>query len=156
MPAALRTARALLLAVPFAASACQTPWVEDGRAEDVVETNVVIRSEPSGAMIHFNGKRQDAAPIRIPVRYPHVTEQWARSSNFGASIREGTGVVGTILLLPIWIPASFVQYRETIKRHRYGGNVHVIRATFADRTEREETVTLDGEAEVTVTLVPPR
>lgn len=138
------------------AAGCQTSWVMDDARQETVETQVVIRSEPTGAMIRFNGRKQDAAPIRIPVRYTHQTEQWARSSNYGASIRESTGIVGTLLLIPVWLPASFVQFRDQMKRHTYGGNEHVVLGTFADGSESERTVKLEGEAEVTVTLTPPR
>jgi hypothetical protein len=144
--------RFALAAAPLAAASCQSQWYKVDFDIDKVVTNVVVRTEPSGAMVYLDSKRMDTAPVRIPIAYSHEVSLWERSTNAGASIRESTGTLGTILLFPIWLPASFFHYAEEMKRHEYGGNVHRITAHTDAGDEAEEKIVLQGEADVTVTL----
>lgn len=150
----MRAARAALAAAAcLVAGGCRSQWFHETSRSEVVRTDVVVRTQPPGAVVWIDDRRMDAAPVRIPVEYEHVTEQWSRQSNQGAAIRESTGVVGTILLFPIWLPASLIHGREEMKRHVYGANVHVLRASHEDHGRAEKTIELAGEEEVVVDLV---
>ncbi|MCE9636194.1 MAG: hypothetical protein K8T90_10870 [Planctomycetes bacterium] len=147
------TATGLAFALCAAATAgCQSQWYMTVEHAEVVRTDVVVRTEPTGATVSFDGRVQDAAPLRIPVDYEHSTQQWERQTNAGARMRESTGVIGTILLFPIWLPASFFHSREEMKRHVYGLNRHVVSAQMQGYEAAEQQIELEGEAQVEVSL----
>lgn len=146
---------AALAAAGTAAAGCQSQWYLQQEHEQIVRTEVLVRTEPSGATVWFDKTRIDTSPVVIPVEYAYTTEQWERQTNMGAVYREQWGIVGTILLFPIWIPASFFHTREEMKRHVYAGNRHEIRAT-TQAAEASQTVELAGEARIEVTLTLPR
>lgn len=148
--------RGLLLAATLGAVAgsggCAAAWMRQGESRDIVRTNVVVDTDPPGAMVTFNAVKMDRAPVRIPVEYDHVAQRWARQNNYGSKIREDTGTIGTILLFPIWLPASIVQFREEMVRHVYGGNRHVVGAWADGHADASQEITLEGEDEIRVTL----
>lgn len=148
-------ARAVLSLAVLAAAGCQTQWYQVDVEEERVITNVVVRTVPAGATVYLNDRRMERAPVRIPMSYLHETSLWERQSNVGAQIRESTGIVGTILLFPVWLPASFFHTREELMRHVYGSNVHRLRARFDDGSESEKELRLEGEAEVEVEIAAP-
>jgi hypothetical protein len=151
----VRARRAAVLLPCLAAAAapgCAGSWFRQGESIYIVRTEVVVDTDPPGAMVLFDGVNLDRAPIRLPVEYDHVSERWARQSNYGVLIREGTGLLGTILLFPIWLPASILQLREEVTRHTYGGNRHVVGAWAEGFEDASREITLEGEAEVQVGL----
>lgn len=150
---ALRRGTAVASAlVALAAAGCRSQWYMTVEHSEIVRTDVVVRTEPTGATVAFDGRVQDTAPLRIPVDYEHSTQQWERQTNAGAAIRENTGIIGTILLFPIWIPASFFHTREEAKRHVYGANRHVVAARLQGFDDAEQAIELGGEAQVEVVL----
>jgi hypothetical protein len=149
---------AALAAAPLAALAsagCKSQWYQVSAEDERVVTHLEVRSVPSGAMIFLNDAQMDTTPVRIPMAYPHEVSLWERQTNVGNRIRESTGVLGTIFLFPIWIPASLVHQREELKRHDYGFNVHKLRARFGDGSELEREIRLEGEAEMLVEFAAP-
>lgn len=147
-----RVASLALALAATAAGGCQSQWFYETAHSEVVRTDVVVRTSPTGALVFLNGTRMDTAPIRIPVAYEHVTEQWFRQSNYGARIRESTGVWGTILLFPIWLPASLIHGTQEMKRHVYNGGRLSIAARMDGREPADRTIDIQGEAEVEVLL----
>jgi hypothetical protein len=119
---------------------------------EVVRTDVVVRTEPNGAMVSLNGQQMDAAPVRIPVEYEHVTQQWLRQSNYGASIRSGLDTFWTIVLFPVWAPASLIHGEQEMKRHVYNGQRHVVTAWARGFEPEDREIVLDGEDQVDVLL----
>jgi len=148
----LRPAKALLATLALAAPGCAGSWFRQGETRDIVLTHVVVDTDPPGATVAFNGIRMERAPVRIPVEYDHVTEHYARQSNYGLRMREATGTLGTILLFPVWLPASLFQVRELKRRHVYGGNRHTVTATADAHRDAAQEIILEGEEEVLVTL----
>ena len=147
---------ALVPAIALSAAGCAGSWYRQGESKDLVLTNVVVDTDPPGALVSFNGIRMDRAPVRIPVEYEHVAEHYARQSNYGLRIRESTGTLGTILLFPVWLPASLFQVRELKIRHVYGNNRHALGATAEAHSDAWREITLEGEDEVRVSLeLPP-
>jgi hypothetical protein len=145
--------RRALGVVALAAAGCTSQWYEGPSTRDVVTTDVVVHTEPEGATILFNGKEQKApSPIRVPVRYDHTTTMWERQTNAGESMREGMGTLTTILTFPIWGIASFFHSKEEVLRHTYEGGTHQVTALLPGYDQADETVTLKGEAEKTVTI----
>ena len=149
---ATRSLSMLTLAALLGAAGCRTPWYKQDQKSDIVRTDMTFRSEPAGAAISFDGKHLGTAPVLLPIEYDHTIELWARAGNPGADLREATGVVGTVLLLPIWLILSIPQRRDEMRRNVYGGNVHRVSATFDDATTVEETITLDGHETLELTL----
>jgi hypothetical protein len=139
-------ALALLLA------GCQSQWIQQGEHSEVVRTELLVRTEPTGAMVSLNRTKMDVAPVRIPIEYEHVTEQWFRQSNYGEHLRDSTGVVGTILLFPIWLPASLFHGKQEMKRHVYASNLHTVKAQLDGYYPAEQQVELKGEEQVDVLL----
>lgn len=149
--------RRVLPAAALLAAGCSSQWYPGVQHSDVARTDVVIHTVPEGATIEFGGRRQSApSPIRVPVNYDHTVTMYERQSNHGASMREGMSPVVQVLTFPVWAIASFFHYREEMKRHEYGGNVHEIVARLAGYAEARQTVRLEGEAEVPVTLTLER
>ena len=149
------TVVAASLVAAVATPGCAAPWYRQGDSKYIVLTYVVADTDPPGAMVTFDGVQMDRAPVRIPVEYDHVEEHWARQSNYGVKIREDTGTLGTILLFPIWIPASIVQFREDLVRHTYGGNRHTVAAWADGHLDASQEITLEGEEQVDVNLHLP-
>jgi hypothetical protein len=137
-----------LCAAAALATGCSTQWYPGYSKRDVVRTDVVIRSEPRGATITFNGVRQPVpAPIRIPVEYDHTETRYERQSNYGQRMREDMGPVLSIVTFPVWMVASLFHYKEDLRRHEYGGNRHVIDAWLKGYDDAHEEILLEGEGE---------
>ena len=152
----MRTLRiAALLLVAAALGACQSPWYRQQEHGEIVTTHVIIHTEPAGATVYFNGTRQAAAPVDIPVEYHHVEELWVRQNNHGARMREGWSKLVTFVTFPIWGVASFFHYEDQVRRHVYGGNRHTVSASLKGHQEAFEKIELEGEAEVRVDLTLP-
>jgi hypothetical protein len=132
--------------------ACQTQFFLQHDQSDLVTTNVLVESVPTGGWVSFDGVGQAAAPVRIPVQYTHTEQVWSRQTNHGASMRENWSTVGVVLGFPIWGIASFFHYTETVRRHVYSGNRHEVTATMKGRSERTRTLELQGEDEIRVEL----
>ena len=153
--AAVLAAAAWAALTALTATGCQSQWYLQQEHEQVVRTEVLVRTDPTGATVWFDKTRIDTSPVVIPVEYAYTTEQGERQTNVGAQMREDLGIVGTILLFPIWIPASFFHTRDEMKRHVYGSNRHVISAR-TDAAQAEQTIELAGETRVEVTIALPR
>jgi hypothetical protein len=150
--------RRVLAAALFAAG-CTSQWYEGPSTRDSVTTNVVVHTEPEGAVIVVNDVQQRAnSPIRIPVRYDHFATTWERQTNAGQQMRAEMGPVMKILTCPVWLVASVFHEKEEILRHTYEGNVLTVTALMPGRDQADATVTLKGEAEtsLTLTLVPSK
>jgi hypothetical protein len=113
---------------------CTSQWYMGGERAELVTTVVRVDTEPQGAVVYFNGVRQAAAPVRIPVEYDHVEQLWSRQNN----------------------RFLVYHYREDRRRHVYGNNVHTVAAHLPGHVEAEQVVTLEGQEEVAVTLRLPR
>lgn len=137
---AVRARRAALAAACAAAAAlggCHSQWYQEGSRTEIVRTDVVVRTEPAGATVYFNGKRMDRAPVRIPVEYDHTIEQWVRQSNAS----------------PSWSPTAILTHaKEEMKRHVYEGNRHKVTASMDGYDDATSDLLLEGEAEVDVVL----
>lgn len=159
MTVRMRHAAATTLLALAAAPGCSSKWFRQGESVYIVRTDVVVRTQPTAADVTFNGVRMAQAPVKIPVEYDHVAERYVRQSNYGVAIRESTGVVGTILLFPVWLPASIIQFREEMTRYVYGNNRHTVGASLPGRQDASQEITLEGQAEFPVELrlaEPPR
>lgn len=152
----MRPRAAIAPAAALLAAGCQSQWVQENEHSEIVRTDLLVRTEPTGALVFLNRRRMDAAPVRIPIEYEHVTQQWFRQSNYGAQLRESWGPVGTILGFPIWLPASFFHGTQEMKRHVYASNVHVVAAELEGYYRAEATVELHGEEQKDVTLTLTR
>lgn len=142
-----------VLAAALLAAGCTSQWYEGPATEDYVTTNVVIHTDPEGAEILFNDVVQKAkSPLRIPVRYGHAATIWERQTNAGTKMREGMGPVLTVITFPVWLVASVFHQKEEIVRHTYEDNVHTVTALMPGRDQADQTLTLKGEAEMTVNL----
>lgn len=134
-------------------ASCTSQWYPGSAVRDIAKSDIVIRSEPPGATILFNGKRQPSpAPIRIPVEYSHSETLYERQTNSGVAMRESMGPVLSIVLFPVWMVASLFHYKEDVRRHEYGGNHHVIDAHLLGYDDLREEITLEGQSEFPVTL----
>ena len=143
----------LVLGAALLAAGCTSQWYEGPSTRDTVTTNVVVHTEPEGAVILVNDVQQKAAsPIRIPVRYDHFATMWERQTNAGQQMRAGMGPVLKILTCPVWLIASVFHEKEEILRHTYEGNVLNVTALMPGRDQADATLTLKGEAEKTLTL----
>ncbi len=147
----------VLASAAILAAGCSSQWYPGFAKADVAHTDVVVRTEPAGATVLFNGVEQSAkSPIRIPVKYNHVETVWVRQTNAGITMREGMSPLVQVLTFPVWLVASFFHSAEEIRRHEYGGNVHTVGAYSAGHDETQETIKLEGEAEHEVRLVLPK
>ncbi len=135
---------ALLLLLPLAA-ACTSQWYPGIEHTERVRTDVVIRSDPSGAVITFNGKQQAPAPILIPVVYDHTETLYERQSNYGARMREDMSPVVEVLTFPIWLIPSFFHFTEQRRVHSYENNKHVVSAYLEGYDEAVQEITLEGQ-----------
>ena len=146
-------ARTLLCGGALLAAGCSSQWFEVTSNNDIVRTDIVIRTEPAGATLTFDGVRQiKPTPIRLPVEYDHIETLYERQANYGSRMREGMSGFVEVLAFPVWGIASFFHYRNETRRHTYGGNIHTILAEMTGRDDAQATVTLEGEAEHPVTL----
>ena len=149
----MRLAGRLVPIAALVAAGCTTQWYEVNSYPDIARTDLVIRTEPSGALLIFDGRREEkSSPVRLPVEYDHVETLYERQYSDGTRMREGMNPILQVLTFPVWGIASFFHYREELHRHTYGNNVHTILAAKSGYEEAEETVTLEGEAEHPVTL----
>jgi hypothetical protein len=145
--------RKSLLLLATLAAGCTSQWYPGVSHHDIARTDVVISSEPAGASLEFDGKKLEApAPVRLPVEYTHTETQYERQSNYGISMRKDMSTPVAILTFPIWAVASLFHYKEQLRRHDYGGNVHVITAFVHGYDEGREEIKLEGEAEKVVTF----
>lgn len=153
----MRRARTFALAsAAILAAGCSTQWYPGFSKADIARTDVIVRTEPPGATVLFNGVVQkETSPIRIPVDYNHVETVWERQTNAGIAMREGMSPVVKVLTFPVWAIASFFHYAEDTRRHEYGNNVHTVSAFCPGHDEVEQSVKLEGEAEHEVRLVLP-
>ena len=117
------TTRQLVLLTVVAASAvgCQSRWFSVSENRDAVTTNVHVTTTPAGALVSMDDIALDNAPFTLPVEYEHREETWRRQTNAGAVMRERTGLIGTVLLFPFWLPASLFHTSEDTIRHTYSG-----------------------------------
>ena len=115
------TLRGTLLAVGVAVAltGCQSQWYLQNESHNLITTDVVVRSEPSGAEIRWDSVRIGVAPVKMPVEYDHVEQLWTRQTNIGARLREDWGTFGTIIGFPIWLPASLFHEVEDRRMHVY-------------------------------------
>ena len=152
----MRPARIAALACVTLAAGCSSQWYAGNSKRDIARTDVIIHTQPEGATVVFDGHAQpEPSPIKIPVEYDHVETVWERQSNYGTRMLDGMNPIVAVLTFPVWAVASFFHYREDTRRHEYGGNSHVISAYIPGRDEAQETITLEGEAQVTVNLSLP-
>lgn len=151
MPASLlsRSLPLLLLAV---LPACQSQWYKQSERRELVTTEILVDTKPTGAEISFNGVPQGRAPLLIPVEYLHIEEIWSRQSNHGARMREDMSAVESIVTAPAWGAASAAHYTEDRIRHVYGANEHVLTAYAPGYDEGYQEVSLEGEERVEVVL----
>jgi hypothetical protein len=112
------------------AAGCQSQWYLGPQQHDLVTTNVLVRTEPPGAFVAFNGVEQAKAPVRIPVEYNHVEQMWTRQTN-------------TLLLF---------HHAEDRRRHVYGENRHTVSAHLPGHDDAEQVLVLEGEDEIEVLL----
>lgn len=151
-----RAAHVAALAAAVLAAGCSSQWYPGFSKADVARTDVIVRTEPEGATVLFNGVVQkQVSPIRIPVDYDHVETVYERQTNAGLAMREGMSPLAQVLTFPVWAVASFFHYSEDVRRHEYGNNVHTVSAYAPGRDEVQETIRLEGEAEREVRLVLP-
>ncbi len=138
--------------------ACKSKFFAGQRQSDLITTDLLVSTSPSGAMVYMDGAELDTAPFKMPVEYHHVETIHSRQNNVGASIRKSTGVIGTILLFPIWIPLSLIHGTETVRRHEYGNNKHTVSALLPGHDEAWQDITLEGQEtfDVSLVLVPSR
>lgn len=149
----MRAAALAPLAALLLLGGCRSQWYPGVAHHDIVRTNVLIRTEPPGARIRFNGKEMSApSPIRVPVDYDHYETMYERQTNAGADMREGQSTLTQVVTAPVWLAASAVHHGEEVRRHEYAGNQHEISAWLPGYEEAVVTVTLEGEAEHPVTL----
>ena len=149
----MRTAPHYCAAALLLLCGCRSQWYPGVAHHDIVRTNVLIRTEPSGARIRFNGKEMPSpAPIRVPVDYDHYETMYERQTNAGADMREGESTLTQVVTAPVWLAASAVHHAEEVRRHEYAGNQHEITAWLPGYEEAVVTITLEGEAERQVTL----
>lgn len=156
MPSHLCRARFVKVTGLLLLSACQSQYYLQHDESEIVTTNVLVETAPTGAWVAFDGVRQAKSPVRIPVEYTHTEQLWSRQSNHGAKMREEWSTVGVILGFPIWGVASFFHYKEDVRRHVYSNNHHEVTATMKGRQEHTRTLDLNGEEEIRVELeLPP-
>ena len=136
----------------IAATGCQSQYYLQMESPNKLTTDVVIRTEPSGADIRWNDVAIGRSPLRMPVEYNHTEQLWTRQTNVGARLREEWGTLGTIIGFPIWLPASLFHETEDVRRHVYGNNVFEVTARMRDHADTYRTVTLEGEDEVEVRI----
>jgi hypothetical protein len=151
------------------ACGCSSQWFEGYEHSDIAHTDVVIRTEPSGAQIYMTllespnthttveARLLDGlSPVRQPIEYDHVDTLWERQQNYGSNMREQMGTIAQILTFPVWAVASLFHYREEKHRHEYGSNTFLVTAHVKGREDAETTIVLEGEAEKRVLLkLPP-
>ena len=131
---------------------CQSQWFLVTQRNDLVTTDLLVRTEPTGAPVSFNGVEMERAPFRLPVEYDHEEKLYERQTNVGAQLREDWGTVGTIIGFPIWGPASAFHRTEERRVHVYGRNRHVISASLGGYDEAWQELVLEGEDEIEVSL----
>ena len=130
-------AAALVLGAVAPLAGCHSQWYHQASHTEIVRTDVIVRATPPGAVVYFNGRRMETAPVRIPVDYEHTVEQWVRQSNAS----------------PSWSPTALVTgAKEELKKHVYGGNRHTVSASLDGYEDASRTLVLEGEAEVDVVL----
>ena len=140
-----------LACLALLAAGCSSQWYPGVTHSDIARTEIVIRSDPTGAVITFDGRQQPSpAPIRIPVEYSHSDTLYERQSNHGAAMRESMAWPFQILTFPVWMVASFFHFKEELRRHEYGGNVHVIDAHLPGYDDERVNITLEGQGELPV------
>ena len=144
---ALAAAGALLLA------GCQSQYYLQNESANLLTTDVVIHTEPSGADIRWNDVAIGKSPLKMPVEYDHVEQVWTRQQNVGARLREDWGTFGTIVGFPIWIPASFFHETQDIRKHVYGHNEFEVTPRMRGYADEYRKVKLEGEDAVEVRLI---
>ncbi len=142
---------ALSVLLPVLAG-CQSAYVLDHEARELVQTEVVVRSAPEGAEIRFDGRSFGPAPLRMPIEYDHTEQLYLRQTNFGADMREGMSGLTTVLTFPVWAVASLFHHKEELRRHVYGRNEFAVTASLPGRPVAERRVKLEGEDVVEVEL----
>jgi hypothetical protein len=162
-------ARAAALAALLVAGGCSSQWYPGYAHPTIARTDVIVRTEPSGAEIYMSHleesgygvasevrKLPSPSPVRQPIDYDHVETQYQRQSNYGAKIREDMHPVLQVLTFPVWAVASFFHFREEKRRHEYGNNKFIVTAYMPGREQADKTIVLEGEAEHPVFLeLPP-
>ena len=124
-----------LVATAALAAGCTSQWYPGFERRDIATTDVIVKTEPPGAAIYLDGKKlQSPAPLRQPVAYDHVERLYERQSN-------------KFLLY---------HYKEDLRRHEYGNNRHVFEARLDGYYDTSEEITLNGEAERTITIKLPK
>ena len=127
------TPGAILLALGFlvAVGGCKTSsrwqflrYGESGK----ITTKVVVRTEPPGAEVSVNGRRQGTAPIEIPIRYTYATKVYERKE---------------------YVP--YPQFEQR-KLRTYEGNEFTIGAFVIGYREETKKVELKGEETIELTL----
>ena len=166
----MRSGAKVAVAAVLVAGGCSSQWYPGYAHPNIARTDVVIRTEPSGATIVMtrvgesgqpwtveSRKLQSVSPVRQPIEYDHVETLYERQQNYGADMREGMHPVLQVLTFPVWAVASFFHFRQEKRRHEYGNNKFVVMAYLPDREDAEETIVLEGEAEHPVLLkLPPQ
>jgi hypothetical protein len=144
---------ALAAAAALTLAGCQSQYYLQNESHNLLTTDVIVRTEPSGAEIRWNDVSIGKSPLKMPVEYDHVEELWTRQTNVGARLREDWGTFGTIIGFPIWIPASFFHETEDVRRHKYGNNEFEITARMRGHNDEYRTIKIEGEEELEVRMV---
>ncbi len=144
---------AVAAVIALALAGCQSQWYLQNESDNLLTTDVVIRTEPPGAEVRWNDVPLGTSPLRMPVEYDHVEQLWSRQTNIGARLREDWGTWGTIIGFPIWIPASLIHETEDRRVHIYGHNQFDVTGRLRGYENAYRKVALEGEDEVEVRLV---
>jgi len=164
----MRAAAPACVVAAALACGCSSQWYAGAEHSDIARTDVVIRTEPTGAklvMTRFNSADSTTplevkelpghSPVNQPIEYDHTDTLYERQSNYGAHMREDMSTVVQILTFPVWAVASFFHYRDEKHRHQYGNNAFTVSAHLPGRENAEVKVVLEGEAEHPVLLLLP-
>jgi len=147
-----RTLSAAAAVLVLGLAGCRSQWYLQNEAHDLLTTDVVIRSYPTGADIRWDGVSLGPAPLRMPVEYDHVEQLWARQGSVGRRWCEEWGTFGAIIGFPIWVPAMLFHETEDRRVHVYGHNEFEVSARLAGHNEAWRNVKLQGEDSVNVRI----
>lgn len=152
----MSAAKLLSAVCALALAGCSSQWYPGNEVHDIARTDLYIESEPSNATVVFDGKTlPETTPLLMPIEYDHTITQYERQTNAGQAMRESMSLPVAIIATPVWLIASFFHSKETMKRHQYGGNKHVVSAYLPGHDDAQETITLEGEAKKTLRFVLP-
>ena len=71
--------RHLSVVLLLALAGCQSQWYLQHDRPELATTDVIVRTDPSGAAVSLNGVPQNVAPVRIPIEYHHVEQLCPRT-----------------------------------------------------------------------------